>query len=164
MGSEAHCCVCLAETGRMVPLESLCGHEVCEDCIDRVHQTQGACPLCRSPFPVYVAEVRMEQNNCSMHVVAPTRDDVTKAVALLCLMGMYWESPLGLYATRVVKARPDVAPRWLEVEGLQWWNERDVQGIRCESPVRMAEETCIGLAGVVSLQAQRAVYPVLADE
>jgi hypothetical protein len=123
MATTPACCVCLSEEDEHVEhveLRSRCGHSVCAKCVDRIHDTQQACPLCRSPFPVYVSTLTVRGTKITM--CGPTVSAVGCVSDLLSILGSR-SSPGSVEADGMFAAVPcDTSVRavWMKLQGVRW--------------------------------------------
>jgi hypothetical protein len=114
------CCVCLGEEGKRAKLRSKCGHSVCAECVDRIHDTQQACPLCRSPFPLYISTMTVRGTKITL--CGPTPEAVGCASDLLSILGSRSSRGVverdGMFAA--VPCDTSVRAVWTKLLGVRW--------------------------------------------
>ena len=140
------CCVCLSEEGERVELRSQCGHSVCTECVDLIHATQQGCPLCRSPFPVYVS--RMTVRGTKITLCGPTVEAVGCVSDLLSILGLRSTEGAvergGMFAA--VPCDTSVRAVWTRVCGM-WWSCAG-----CEEGLKFPEEVRLEMSSLEDLQ------------
>lgn len=146
MATTPECyCVCLSEEGERVELRSRCGHSVCKECVDLIHATQRGCPLCRSPFPVYVS--MMTVMGTKITLCGRTVSAVGRVSGLLSVLGSRsTEGTVELGGIAVVPHELSVRVVWTKLCGI-WWS-----GEGCEEGIKFPEDVWLDTRSLVDLQ------------